>query len=287
MITATHKRHCKYSMLVGGTQAYGLASFTHHLHCFYQSGPAGFPAGVGLAHHVPGAGGPGVLRGYPFHDHLAGHHPFQPAERPADPDPRHRQGHGHQRGHDRRSAVRVFHLHTVLDALPVGHPLRAGCRQRGRSPEQLRCPALQKPPYELAALHVGHRHHGEPHGHGRGADPWNALDGRLPGHCPVPGPAHRGAGGQPAPVEGASHGERHRRNRPAGTELAAGVCPAGRPGSDALFLLLLCSGNHRRAVGQQLSDPEPRSGCRDCRQLCQPVLILASPPDEQPVVSSP
>ncbi len=35
-------------------------------------------------------------------------------------------------------------------------------------------------------------------------------------------------------------------------------CPAGCPGSDALFLLLRCSGNHRRAVGQQLSDPETR-----------------------------
>ena len=29
-------------MLVGGTQAYGLASFAHHLHCFY-SGPLGLP----------------------------------------------------------------------------------------------------------------------------------------------------------------------------------------------------------------------------------------------------
>ena len=57
-------------MLVGGTQAYGLASFAHHLHCFYQSGPAGFPAGVGLAHHVPGAGGAGVLRGYLQSDRL-------------------------------------------------------------------------------------------------------------------------------------------------------------------------------------------------------------------------
>ena len=39
-------------------------------------------------------------------------------------------------------AVRLFGLHTVLDALPVGRALWAGCRQRGRGPEQLCCLTL-------------------------------------------------------------------------------------------------------------------------------------------------
>ena len=35
-----------------------------------------------------------------------------------------------------------FGLHTVLDAVPVGRALWAGCRQRGRGPEQLCCLTL-------------------------------------------------------------------------------------------------------------------------------------------------
>ena len=47
-----------------------------------------------------------------------------------------------QCGHDSCRAVRLFGLHTVLDALPVGRALWAGCRQRGRGPEQLCCLTL-------------------------------------------------------------------------------------------------------------------------------------------------
>ena len=118
--------------------------------------------------------------------------------------------------------------------------------------------ALREPPYELAALYVGHRHHDQPHGHGCGAGRRNAVDVRLPVHCPVPDPSHGGAVRQSAPVAETHRGHFRRRSRPHGPDLRAGAAPAGRKRSDALFLLLLRAGNNGRSVGQQLSDPVPR-----------------------------
>lgn len=40
------------------------------------------------------------------------------------------------------AALFGFSVSTVLDALPVGRALWAGCRQRGRGPEQLCCLTL-------------------------------------------------------------------------------------------------------------------------------------------------
>lgn len=89
-------------------------------------------------------------------------------------------------GMTRCGAVRFFGLRPVLDALPVGYPLRLGRGQRGCRPEQLRCPALRKPPHELAALYVGRGHHHRPRGDGRGAFRRAELEQRLPVHRPVP-----------------------------------------------------------------------------------------------------
>ena len=125
------------------------------LFSFYQPGPAGCPAGCGLAQHVPGLGRGPVLGGHDLHDHLRRYSSVQPGQRRPYRSAWPRQGHGHQRGHDGRSAVWLFHLHGVLAALSVGRALRPGRGQRGCRPQQLRCPALREPPHELAALHVG------------------------------------------------------------------------------------------------------------------------------------
>lgn len=143
-----------------------------------------------MAHHVPPAGRPLLLRGYPVHDHLAGHHRFQPEQRPAHPGAGHGQGDRPQRGHDRCGAVRFFGLRPVLDALSVGCPLRLGRGQRGCRPEQLRCPALRKPPHELAALYVGRGHHHRPRGDGHSTFRRTGLEQRLPVHRPVPDRAY-------------------------------------------------------------------------------------------------
>ena len=172
----------------------------NYLPGLYQPWPAGFSAGVCMAHHVPPAGRPLLLRGYPVHDHLAGHHRFQPEQRPAHPGAGHGQGDRPQRGHDRCGAVRLLGLRPVLDALPVGCSLRLGRGQRGCCPEQLRCPALRKPPHELAALYVGRGHHHRPCGDGRGAFRRAELEQRLPVHRPVPDCTFCRAFLQPAPV---------------------------------------------------------------------------------------
>lgn len=180
--------------------SYGTAFAAYHLLGFYQSWSARFPAGICMAHHVPPAGRPLLLRGHPVHDHLAGHHRFQPEQRPTHPGTGHGQGDRPQRWHDRCGAVRFFGLRPVLDALPVGYPLRLGRGQRGCRPEQLRCPALRKPPHELAALYVGRGHHHRPRGDGRGAFRRAELEQRLPVHRPVPDRTDCRAFLQSAPV---------------------------------------------------------------------------------------
>ena len=180
--------------------SYDTAFAAYHLLGLYQPWPAGFSAGVCMAHHVPPAGRPLLLRGHPVHDHLAGHHRFQPEQRPAHPGAGHGQSDRPQRGHDRCGAVRFLGLRPVLDALSVGCPLRSGCGQRGCRPEQLRCPALRKPPHELAALYVGRGHYHRPCGDGRSAFRRAELEQRLPVHRPVPDRTDCRAFLQPAPV---------------------------------------------------------------------------------------
>ena len=180
--------------------SYDTAFAAYYLLSLYQSWSARFPAGFCMAHHVPPAGRSLLLRGHPVHDHLAGHHRFQPEQRPAHPGTGHGQGDRPQRGHDRCGAVRFLGLRPVLDALPVGCSLRLGRGQRGCRPEQLRCPALRKPPHELAALYVGRGHHHRPCGDGRGAFRRAELEQRLPVHRPVPDCTFCRAFLQPAPV---------------------------------------------------------------------------------------
>ena len=224
-----------------------------------------------MAHHVPPAGRSLLLRGHPVHDHLAGHHRFQPEQRPAHPGTGHGQGDRPQRGHDRCGAVRFLGLRPVLDALSVGCPLRLGRGQRGCRPEQLRCPALRKPPHELAALYVGRGHHHRPCGDGRGAFRRAELEQRLPVYRPVPDRTDCRAFLQPTPVAQTLR-RRPGRHRAQGADPAAGVRAAGREGSDALLFLLLRAGDHRRALGKQLPDPCAAGACPDGCQLCQPVL---------------
>ena len=102
--------------------------------------------------------------------------------------------------YDRCGAVRFLGLRPVLDALPVGCALRLGRGQRGCRPEQLCCPALRKPPHELAALYVGRGHYHRPCGDGCGAFRRAELEQRLPVHCPVPDRTFCRAFLQPAPV---------------------------------------------------------------------------------------
>ena len=64
----------------------------------------------------------------------------------------------------------------------------------------LRCPALRKPPHELAALYVGRGHYHRPCGDGRGAFRRAGLEQRLPVYCPVPNCTFCRAFLQPAPV---------------------------------------------------------------------------------------
>ena len=80
-------------------------------------------------------------------------------ERPAYPEIRRRQGHAGECGDDRRRTVRLFAEQLLLDAVPVGDPL-ASAPAAGRRAQQLSRAALCEPPHELAALHVGRRHHG-------------------------------------------------------------------------------------------------------------------------------
>ena len=156
-----------------------------------------------MAHHVPAAGGAGFLGGRRFDDHFRLHHPFRPGERPPERAPWHRAGHRHQRCHHGGGVVRVFLLPCVLAALPVGYPLWAGRGQRGCSLKQLCCPALQKPPYELAALHVGCGCQPWPRYYGAGTGRFR-LAGRLPHHWHFAGGADSGAAVQPAAVEAAA-----------------------------------------------------------------------------------
>ena len=180
--------------------SYDTAFAAYYLLGFYQPWSAGFPAGVCMAHHVPPAGRSLLLRGHSIHDHLTGHHRFQPEQRPTHPGTGHGQGDRPQRGHDRCGAVRLLGLRSVLDALPVGCALRSGRGQRGCRPEQLRCPALRKPPHELAALYVGRGHHHWPCGDGCSAFRRAELEQRLPVHRPVPDRTFCRAFLQPAPV---------------------------------------------------------------------------------------
>lgn len=251
--------------------SYDTAFAAYYLLGLYQPWPAGLPVGVCMAHHVPPAGRSLLLRRHPVHDHLAGHHRFQPEQRPAHPGAGHGQGDRPQRGHDRCGAVWFLGLRPVLDALSVGCPLRSGRGQRGCRPEQLRRPALPEPPHELAALYVGRGYHHRPYGDGRGAFRRAELEQRLPVHRPVPDRTDCCAFLQPAPVAQTPRC-RPGRHRGQGADPAAGVRAAGRKGSDALLLLLLCTGDHCRALGKQLPDPCAAGARPDGCQLCQPVL---------------
>lgn len=65
------------------------------------------------------------------------------------------KGDGCQRGGHGGGSPGLFRKPFLLAALPLGRSLRAGSRKRGRSPQPLCGPSLQKPPYELAPLYVG------------------------------------------------------------------------------------------------------------------------------------
>ena len=173
------------------------------------------PCWCGLAQHVPGLGRGPVLGGHDLHDHLRRYSSVQPGQRrpyrPAWP----RQGHGHQRGHDGRSAVWLFHLHGVLAALSVGRALRPGRGQRGCRPQQLRCPALREPPHELAALHVGPGRQRRAGHYGLGAGPQQLAE-RLPHYFCAAGGADGHHHFQPAAVE-KNRARRPARKSPAST----------------------------------------------------------------------
>ena len=94
--------------------SHDTAFAAYYLPGFYQPWPAGFSAGVCMAHHVSPAGRSLLLRGHPVHDHLAGHHHFQPEQRPAHPGAGHGQSDRPQRRHDRCGAVRLLGLRPVL-----------------------------------------------------------------------------------------------------------------------------------------------------------------------------
>lgn len=54
-----------------GVSIHGIFAFANHLSGVYQPWSAGRPAGRGMAHHVPAAGGAGFLGGRRFDDHSA------------------------------------------------------------------------------------------------------------------------------------------------------------------------------------------------------------------------
>ena len=52
------------------------------------------------------------------------------------------KNHGSKRSHNSSGAVWILRQPLFSRPLPLGYPLWPRCRKRGRSPEQLRCPAL-------------------------------------------------------------------------------------------------------------------------------------------------
>ncbi len=174
--------------------------------------------------------------------------------------------------HHGSGAARVFLLPCVLAALPVGYPLWAGRGQRGCSLKQLCCPALQKSPYELAALHVGCGCQPWPRYYGAGTGRFR-LAGRLPHHWHFAGGADSGAAVQPALwklPQDAMGGEPFTPQHRSFPEL---LKITGCAGSSSLLFVLLRTGIHRRDVGLQLLHPSARFGCPDRCQLGQPVLF--------------
>ena len=246
--------------------------FANHLSGVYQPWSAGRPAGRGMAHHVPAAGGAGFLGGRRFDDHFRLHHPFRPGERPPERAPWHRAGHRHQRCHHGSGAVRFFLLPCVLAALPVGYPLWAGRGQRGCSLKQLCCPALQKPPYELAALLWGVGASLGPviMGQALAGSGWQGgyriigilqvvLTVVLLFSLPLWKLPQDAMGGEPFTPQHRSFPEL--------------LKITGVPEVLVCFFVLLRTGIHRRDVGLQLLHPGARFGCPDRCQLGQPVLF--------------
>ena len=82
-------------------------------------------------------------------------HHIQPPEQPGSPAGSAREGDGCQCGGHGSGSPGIFRKPFLLAALSLGSSLRAGSRKRGRSPQPLCGPSLQKPPYELAPLYVG------------------------------------------------------------------------------------------------------------------------------------
>ena len=143
------------------------------------------------------------LGGWHFHDDFRRHHRVRAAIRPHDLAIRCRQGHGSVRCVNGVRIVRLLHLAELLDAAALRHSVRLGRGWRRCGAQQLCGNPLRKPSHELAARHVGLGHAAWPVHHGKriGCRPWLGVG--LPDHLHSAGRAYRGAGAEPAVVEGA------------------------------------------------------------------------------------
>ena len=234
---------------------YGPSSSCRHLPVLHQPGSAGRPAGLRLAHHIRGAGGPGVLHGDHLHDHLRRHRRLQPLQRPADPAAGRRRGHRPQRGRHRRRPPRLLRQPLLPGPVPVGGALRPGGGQRGRGAEQLCGPPLHQPPHELAPLHVGHWGFPGPLRHDLCPGRRPGVEHGLPVHQLPADRSDSDPGAESGSVEGPVRGGGKWRGT--GPPPAPGHHGSRNPGDDAAVLLLLRPGDHCGTVGQQLPGPGP------------------------------
>ena len=109
---------------------YGQSAACRHLRGVYQLGVAGFPAGVGMAHHEPRSERAGILGGRHFRGDFHVYHRLGVALGPYDVEIRRGQSHCSFRGADRNGLGRLLRRPELLGVVADCHTIRSWRRRR-------------------------------------------------------------------------------------------------------------------------------------------------------------